>query len=142
MGSRHGHGKEESKNSKPEEVLRLENLIAKHGGRTHGWEVRDHEHFIATLRRYKLHPQEELDWSLPPDRLPKLEDALEELAFRLPAIREREGEQPGTGLQIVREHFKWYCRYLMWSSQLKAEVTRWRRRRDEEAAVRSGDAEW
>lgn len=130
----------------------LPGLIAKHGGRTHGWDIRDHEcvtrvfscalafdvddrllacfpvsccavrlltgsamtnfwhmqrHFIATLQRFKVHPEHELDWTLPPDKLGRLEEVLEDLTFRLPTTRDLEEDQPGEGQRVVREHFKW-----------------------------------
>jgi len=99
---------------------------------------RVHRHFLATLQRHKLYPREELDWSLPTEKLDELAEVLEELAFRLPKLRELEEDQPGDGVRVAREHFKWFCQYLYWSHQLKSEVAAWRQRRDEEDEVHHG----
>ena len=71
---------------------------------------------------------------------------LEDLAFRLPKLRDLEDDEAGAGVTAMRQHFKWcksrhysfpetlecnvlsvfhlrYCKYLYWSSQLKIEVT-------------------
>ena len=98
--------------------------IAHSGGRSGGWDNRDHTLFVKLLRKHHL------DDDRVRAKRPNLENFFDEVTSAVPHLVQMEQVQPGSGHEQCQRHYEWYQHYCLLAEEKKTLIRTWREEKD------------